>query len=290
MRTPRKRPDLRLAESYVPAALTLLKGLVYTSVLCVLLKWNAQWGWLPPLMLLYYDHMFWPLSFHAFAYLDSSSICGDVVGGTMISWMMRGGVVWKQNVILVIWMLLGACHILLWPQLHDPLPYMITGLGNMLITMGAVCGVVYCTATENSEPSGLISPFIFRSTLYLLLVMIDAYTLRGPVQRERDKMGVLRYGALLLAPSIMLVILCCLFGIAAQAIRLFYLLERTSMAETEPKASKAPLPLPSCSLRYVEEGKSRATASSNNSVDSLDINEAFRLAKLQYKDVNKSNH
>ena len=293
MRTPRGRPDLRLAESYLPAALTLGKGLGYTCALCVLTKWVTKWGWVPPLMLLYYDHMFWPLSCHAFAFLDSTSICVDVVAGTMLSLMMRGGegLVMMQGIALVVWSVLGACHILLWSQQHEHV--VLTRLGNMVVITAGVGSVLFASP-QAAEGVLVVSAFVFRSTVYLLLVMIDAYTLRGPTQRERDKVGALRYGAILLAPSLTWVLVCCVCSVLAQAVRLFYLSDNTHPpSEPDAKGSK-PQHL---SLKNAEEGKASnyfaayhtTTAPMSSAVDSLDINEAFRLAKLQYKDA-KSNH
>lgn len=303
MRTPRGRPDLRLAESYVPAALTFSKGLCYTLALCLLSKWMHKWGWIPPLLVLFYDHVFWPLSFHAFAFLDSTSICVDVVAGTIVSLLREQEATHPLNWIgLLLWSLVGACHTLLWPQKHE-IPYVLCMLLNLVVPAAGIACVLYATNLSTNNATQGLSPFLLRSTLYLVLVMIDAYTLRAPTQRERDKVGVLRYGAILLAPTVAMLSICSGICTLAQMARLYssspssWMVGANEVVEHPPTTSTIPskfsllqpnclksmevaAPLPSsCSISIMQQ---------SNSVDKLDFHEAFRLAKLQYKDGKNS--
>jgi hypothetical protein len=275
MRTPRARPDLKLAESYVPAAITFAKGLLYTCALCMLWRLNVnniQWA---QLIMLYYDHLLWPSG----TFIDSTSLCTDVVGGTLFMILFVGGttpLVWGG---VIGWAVLGAGHVVM--------PFVIN---HMLVHMAVPVAALTCVLLSPPQPSApplLLWPYMLRSALFLLLSIIDSYALRPPTQRERDRVCLMRYGATLFAPMVPCLLVCAGLLVAAQATRIYQQaisnmddFNHTTTTST-PTIIKTP-----AGLRNLEEGKQRAVkmapAILSNDVNSLDVNEAFRLAKLQY--------
>jgi len=80
-----------------------------------------------------------------------------------------------------------------------------------------------------SQPSSFLAsvdlfPYYARSISYLSLVIVDIYTLRPPLQRERDRIGMLRYGAVLFAPTTTMILACafCLLGVLTIKIYIEY--------------------------------------------------------------------
>lgn len=269
MRTPRSRPDLRLAESYIPAAVTYSKGMLYTLV-CLLAR-LTRWPLVPPLVALYYDHTLWTSSF-----MDSSSVCLDVVVSTLFMLNLQPAanhlVAWAG---LVFWSLLGACHIMLWPNHKQNLAIAI---GHMVIPTAGFACVLPNATSSSTEPSRSDPqwPFICRSSVFLLLVIVDIYTMRPPTQRERDRIGMMRYGAVLFSPTVAPLCMCTLILVAAQAIRLYYPPDNISI-------------LPTTIFEHKPEHKPEHKLEHKpSSLDALDFQEAFKLAKLQSMDGKNS--
>ena len=205
--------------------------------------------------------------------MDSSSVCLDVVMGTLFMLNLQPAAnPWVAGSGLLGWSLLGACHIVLWPNHKQNVAIAIGQL--VLPTAGLACVLPNATSclTERSEPQW---PFMCRSGIYLLLLTIDVYTMRPPTQRERDRVGMMRYGAVLFAPTVAVMCVCVLVLVAAQSVRLYY-----------PPENNSTLPItyehkPEHKLEHKLEHKP-------SSLDALDFQEAFRLAKLQSMDGKSS--
>jgi hypothetical protein len=257
---------------------------------------------MPPLVALFYDHLIWPSS----AFMDSTSLCTDVVAGTIVALMQRqqemNAFVWLG---LVGWSVLGAAHTLLPHNSNRPLAILVhIGVpvgGLWCIWAGTSRNVVAYNSGNNETITTMNAlsggkelaqwPFVCRSAFYLLLSIIDTYALRPPTQREKDKVCVMRYGALLVAPMVPAFLLCCSLLVISQAAKVYQETQVHSWfsAESNPQQSQR-----------LEEGvvqlkcfAKAAPPSSHNTatggVDHLGFEEAFRLAKMQYMD-GKSSH
>jgi hypothetical protein len=77
-----------------------------------------------------------------------------------------------------------------------------------------------------SPPSSLLAsvdlfPYYARTISYLSLVIVDIYTLRPPLQRERDRIGMLRYGAVLFAPTTTMILACAFVLLGVLTIKIY---------------------------------------------------------------------
>ncbi len=113
-----------------------------------------------------------------------------------------------------------------------------------------------------------IWPYYARAASYLSFVIIDAYMLRAPLQREKDRIGLLRYGSVLFAPIVPLIV-CAVILIGAQVTKIYFEFVSSLPVQTTP---------------VVASSKPIFPPTRQNAVDALDVQEAFRLAKLQYMD------
>ena len=78
--------DLRLAESYVPAALVSVKVGAYVTLCLMLHHYNGPTAAALPVVLLYYDHLLFSINsniYYLSSFLDSTAVVTDVVGGTL---------------------------------------------------------------------------------------------------------------------------------------------------------------------------------------------------------------
>jgi hypothetical protein len=328
MRTPRARPDLRLAESYIPGVVAWVKGIAYTS-LCLLVQYgNIEVGFdgagkllmlrALPLVILYYDHIIYSYIMTANTYVDSTAVATDVIAGTIaaqfahLDYSCTSAWCW---LIPLIWAALGACHV------YNGDWYIPRG-GNHIITACCVLfmflfskGIPHHPTSHhhtNMTTDPLISggtagqttsimPYYARAASYLSLVVIDAYMIRPPLQREKDRVGLIRYGALLFAPIIPLV--ACMLILAGVQVAKIYV--EMSAAPASSDHHGAPPPHQPLLNSYTGSQSQQKAAEKSlvqgggfqhhfpvaaqrvatpNSVDALDVQEAFRLAKLHYMD------
>ena len=272
MRTPRGRPDLRLAESYIPAAITYSKGIFYT-LLCLIARFT-RWPLVPPLVVLYYDHTLWTSAF-----MDSSSICLDIVMGTLFMLNLQPAAhylaAWAG---LMFWSLLGACHIVLWPHHRQNLA---VAMGHLAVPTASLACVLPNTTSSTAETLPQW-PFMCRSGIYLLLLIIDIYTMRPPTQRERDRVGMMRYGAVLFAPTVAVLLVCVLIAGIGQTVRLYYPIDNAA-------ASLLPIAYEHKTQEHnKQEHNKQEHKNTTNAIDALDFQEAFKLAKLQSMDGKNS--
>ena len=318
MRAPRAKPDLRLAESYIPAAVTCVKGVLYTAAVCFLSRLKTPFALVPPLVVLYYDHLLW---WSPTAFMDSTSVCTDIVAGTILMTMQNAGggsrEIWAG---LMAWSLLAAGHIYVGKEgarhlfagnnNHNQAVMLLVHvvpilcLSVLLISHSSAAprpdALFYYqnnnnNATQDEQPPPAPQwPFYCRSAVFLLLVIVDTYTLRPPTQRERDRVCMLRYGAVLFAPVVAPLGICAALLGGAQIARHYYG-GHDAVCEAPPTSPRAPrrpmhyTPAATASILSVANTAHNNTepafmtaTHSSSSVDSLDVHEAFRLAKLQY--------
>jgi hypothetical protein len=320
MRTPRARPDLRLAESYIPGVVAWVKGIAYTS-LCLLVQYgNIEVGYdgagkllmlrALPLVILYYDHIIYSSLLTANPFVDGTAVATDVIAGTIAAQFAHLDYsctsVWCW-LIPLIWAGLGACHVYNGDWfIPRGLNHIITAccvLFMFLFSKGVphtasspphLSNATTLIAIPMTSPTSSITPYYARAASYLSLVVIDAYMLRPPLQREKDRVGLLRYGALLFAPIIPL-IACVLILVGVQVTKIYLEMsalpaaqehhsqlphhnQTTSVQQQQPKSAAKPLGF----QHHFPVATQRAAAP--NSVDALDVQEAFRLAKLHYMD------
>ena len=274
-RTQKLRPDLRLAESYIPAVFTAIKVLVYVTA-CVITYGKGYALAALPLICLYYDHLFMASQvFHQHSYhyyvsiinfIDSTSIVADVVAGTFATLYCyccngynnsSGSICWM---VAGIWAFLGCCHIHIGFFLSRATCHFITAVlcitllismsedmkinfnhhNNNMATTIATAAItqnnnnsninfllnsysyyssflssisqwsMFTAQQQQQQPSAAIvqrSSTLFgvlyiRVLAYLALVLLDIYTIRPPLQRESDRINMLRYGSVLFAPSL----------------------------------------------------------------------------------------
>ena len=258
-RTPRGKPDLRLAESYIPAAVTWMKGMLYTSALCIMASRypSSRWAIMLPIISLYYDHLWWAPSF-----IDSSSVCTDIVIGTILMQQNGGGGGrWDKECVhgmicwfvLIVWSVGGSIHIYVsdasWPKSQHSAAYSyyyyhmcshILPIGCLVFLLNHMPMIIMfippsptsnnMTMLAAADESSIIQwqqplimwPFYCRSACYLWFVIIDSYTLRPPTQREKDRIGMVRYGSLLMSPASLPLLACTFILGIAQISRLYY--------------------------------------------------------------------
>ena len=343
MRTPRSRPDLRLAESYIPAAMACLKGMLYTLAICTLTRNGVgPYMWV---IALYYDHI-WTLAPSSF--LDSTSICTDIVAGTMVMLQQPPHQQHSNNYMggagLAIWSVLGACHVYLgrdgflqqWTHskhnnnnvLQILLHIIPIACFSMVVIRPSAIGkrlIMMMDTNNNATGAPMIVggsgedivawPFMCRSMLYLCFMMVDIYTLRPPTQRERDRIGMLRYGAVLFAPVVGPLLGCSFVLAAAQVARLSYCAPFSTAATEELPITNAsamakqqvhiptnnnkmlhhhlllsskpaglvimPPAADTTNINFIHHNNNSEGA---KAVDNLAFDEAFKLAKMQYQD------
>lgn len=306
MRTPRSRPDLRLAESYVPGVIAWVRGIIYTS-LCLLVQYgNIEVGYdgagrllmlrALPLVILYYDHIICSSLFGANTFVDCTAVATDVIAGTIaaqfahLDYSCTSMWCW---LIPLLWAVSGAGHIyngdIIVPR---GLSHIITAslvLLMFLFSKGPPFVHIINNATATASlvvASPGIAPYYARAASYLSFVVIDAYMLRPPLQREKDRIGLLRYGSVLFAPIAPL-LACAFILLGVQVVKIY--VDTMSAPQQQPqntqqiKTPAIPVPKAFTSQPPIQHFPVTHRAAPT-AVDALDVQEAFRLAKLHYMD------
>jgi hypothetical protein len=341
MRAPRPRPDLRLAESYIPGVLTWVKGIIYTSMCIFLVQYGSEFNnnnnngkvlvlRIAPILILYYDHIFLNSNNNGgMLFIDSTSICTDVLAGTIAGQLshidMSCNSMWCSS-IAILWTIMGSCHIFFGDGIIPKnICHMFTAFFIMII-MSFSKGSIFIQSGITLASS---VPFFARSVTYLILVIVDAYTLRQPTQREKDRIGLIRYGPALFSTSIYLVF-CIIVLFCFQIAKIYSIYQNNNICgggittyqqfTTSSNSSNSDnnnnmhaieSGMSSCiqdnssnGSNYCSKNGSLNIINNNNiipmacapssllisasqrsqsiSVDNLDIQEAFKLAKLQY--------
>ena len=270
----RHRPDLRLAETYLPAAICLAKCVLLYCFVGPVLAGIAHAGTrllvvTALLLCLYFDHLY-PSAMGQQRFVDTNALCVDVVAGTLLSHMLgldalglHASIAAANALACGLWALGGAAHIYVGKDraLPNAIAHALTCAAVLAVT-GTInaCHWTGCIAAQHyTYPFGAH----LRAVLYLGLVFVDAFALKPVWQRETDRLHLLRYGSVLLAHCSYGLPVCAVLLGAAQAARLF-----------------APTVAAGCDM---EQGSS----SGLTSMTQADA-EAFQLAREQYMQRNNS--
>jgi len=310
MRTPRARPDLRLAENYIPGVVAWIKGILYTS-LCLLVQYGNIEGAgdggagkllmlrALPLVILYYDHLL-IYNFAANSFVDSTAVATDVIAATIASQFAHLDYsctsMWCW-LIPLLWAVLGAGHIyfgdVIIPRGIGHATTAILVLSMFIFSKGvsppntAFHNYNNHTHYQSVNNNGVgIGPYYARAASYLCFVIIDAYTLRSPLQREKDRIGLLRYGSTLFAPIIPLMI-CILILIGFQITKIYIEFSNSSLSSSsvsQPLSNQQQQLQQQHPQQIINSTAIKQFSQRLNVGDALDVQEAFRLAKLQYMD------
>jgi hypothetical protein len=233
MGKPKGRPDLKLAESYIPAVACTAKGLLYACIGLLTQIGNEELRLLcvtAVCLTLYYDHIYLvPGS----KYIDTTAICTDVLAATLLcTFLSIEEAVAPGNIAAcTAWAVAGVAHLLFSKQHTLPVPVAHCTTCAFLLFVVAVSP----KAQQEQQQQGYIA--LARALVYVLLVLVDAYVLKPPWQKESDRVHSLRYGALLFVHWYALVWLAIAMG-AAQAARALYY----NQSPSEDKAAAAAEP------------------------------------------------
>jgi len=285
----RAKPDLRMAENFIPGIFVWLKGIVYSVLsstsssimlhfFCfqenpsrahesstITSSFSAFFAILP-FLLLYYDRVnlkshlssyhfqILGLSQHnslGLSFIDSSALSLDIVASTYATqWQFVNldSISTAAFFVSLLWCFVGSLHILL---LH-PAPLLdmdnLNGKNiqsiikhpatSQIVVIICILGLVLSTYTFPSQKYALKDnqegyyahssfedlsiidlsslPLFLRSICYLSICILDAYFLRNPGQREKDRIYMFRYGFILFAPffdGTLMILICCTLGI-----------------------------------------------------------------------------
>lgn len=328
-RAPKSVPDLKLAESYVAGVLTWFKGMFYVC-LCLCIQYGNYDNqtlekYIGPLLtlrilpffLLYYDHIYtWKLCQYIpfdVNFIDSTSLSLDVVAGTIVCQIAHIDYSCSSFIcclVCISWTIFSAAHLF----------YFHIGLENWyhhaIILVLVICILLFSKSNVSQDVSGILKnetfssvltkagtilkvqgsiwPFLFRAAAYLSMCIVDIYFLRSPYQRERDRIGMLRYGSLLFSPSI-IVLLSTSIMATTLVLKVYLNFQPIKAAGTpvnnnrkdEENCGESKM----CSNIKMNRNKnisnnipSSLGCSNNINFSELDPNEAFKIAKMHFLD------
>lgn len=277
----KQRPDLKLAETYLPAAICVSKCMcIYCFVGPVLAFFTHAGVRLcvvtAILLCLYYDHLY-PSSVGQQRFVDTNALCVDVVAGTLLAYMLQLDALGLHATLAVanattcvLWAIGGAAHVYLGKDrlLSAPATHGLTSAAIMLVTL-ATANACHFTACITAQHAGYAFGAHVRGALYLALCLVDSYALKPVWQRESERLHVLRYGSVLLVH--------CTYGLPVCVLAL-------GASQVAKLVTIAPM----CDM--LEQGltnSSSSTVSSMGSMTAADA-EAFQIAREQYLLANKA--
>jgi hypothetical protein len=288
----RHRPDLRLADSYIPAIVLMIKIFFYTLMVPFFLHSSE---FLQPivvsifLIVLYVDHIYLCLQSNAF--LDTTVVSVDIVASTLYMLLCSSACSVWCFAILGSWGLTSVSYILVinakltFHEMHRKIVHLVA-------FFFFACFI--STRSDDTEES-IILHFFTRSLFYTLLVLVDAYFIRPPFLLESDRYFMCKFGAILFAPCHLSVIL--FGGLLLAQIMVVSLLKRSPEETTVEKidanhsvelcdnGSVNPQLLSLMSINInmenIDELKAKVKDEPSN-VAEMDVMEAFRIAKQQY--------
>lgn len=222
----RCKPDLRLAESYVPAALLIFKGLFYTFMVPIIACVEEYWGLIVVaffLMLLYVDHIYFVIP--TVVFIDTTAVSLDVVMSTLCMLLLGAfpgqSYPWACIAVLSIWGCCGGVYILtmigtkkntLRPAGYKCMAHIIAFLSLLLFILMWMVEEGPSQHTSQNITSSLsgqgckiankmIHPFHYflRNLLYIILILVDSYSFRPLFQQENERIFFCKYGAILFA-------------------------------------------------------------------------------------------
>lgn len=214
-----KKPDLRLAESYIPAALLMIKGMFYTSMVPLASAIDESFilfiitGFI---LILSVDHLYlvWPNA----NFIDTTAVCLDIMASNLFMLFMADdaqGVSMNTTLVLFVWCIGGVIHA--YATIHDKKMRAII-LHSMAFFFSLLFALLSCLDSRSVHNSSVyytpsnattIAPapakriqsiyFFFRCIMYIVLVLVEAYTFRPIMQQENERHFFCKYGALLLS-------------------------------------------------------------------------------------------
>lgn len=216
------KPDLRLAESYIPAVLLFCKSFFYTSMVPIALAMDKSFFLLVItmfLLVLYVDHLYLVLPHHSNSFLDTTAVCLDIVASNlfMLLWIEHEAQALTMHMTLVLfaWCLGGIIHSFI--VFHDTktvgrritlhfIAFFFCLLFALLFCLDlqgqhAVASVQTNHTTIQDQPHKRVQSihFFLRCVMYNVLVLVEAYTFRPTMQLENERYFFCKYGALLLS-------------------------------------------------------------------------------------------
>jgi hypothetical protein len=208
----RPKVDLRLAESYLPALVLCVKCIAYTTIapIILLMQWRLTVLCVSAFaLLLFVDHLY--LSYGPMPFIDSTALCLDVFGCTllMLAISLLRPCSQQCQGVLALWTVLGAVHVLLMPvgvpraAVHAcaftlALLFIYADTGSATALATATNGVLNQTLFLPLPSPPLPFSFFLRTTLYVLLSLVDIYLFRPPFQQENERLLFCRYAPVLL--------------------------------------------------------------------------------------------
>ena len=250
----RTKPDLRLAESYVPALALCLKCLAYSTIAPIMLLMHWKVTVLSVALfcfVLYVDHLY--LALPGAAFIDTTAVSLDVLGATvlvMVMSLLRPCTQQCQGV-LAFWTLCSGCYQLAPFSVPRPLLHLLTLcllLGFIYADLGQPLAGPLAPANSTALPHA--AGFYARTSFYVSLAVVDVYLFRPLFQQENERVLLGKYGPVLLAAWPW----CLGFWLLLAGV------QGLKAAQTMRPSAKAPA----------------------SSVQDLDVLEAFRLAKQQH--------
>ncbi len=223
----RCRPDLRLAESYVPAALLIFKVLMYTFMVPMVASFQERFGLLIVaffMMLLYVDHIYFVIP--TIVFIDTTAIALDVVMSTicmlllgMISGHYTVPYPWVCTIILSVWGCSGAMYILTIGIKKNKAKYRVLvhiiafsslmlfifmwtmeegGISSQRVSLN-VTDRFQSGAQQYKGVANTVQPlhFYLRNLFYSILILTDSYSFRPLFQQENERFFFCKYGAIL---------------------------------------------------------------------------------------------
>ena len=311
----RYKPDLRLAESYIPAVILSCKVSFYSLMVPLLLKTPIQFR---PVILsfflgvLYFDHIY--LTMPSATFIDTTAICLDVVSTSALGIILiiLNPILddyWGCSALLVAWGICGLIYIFISNTSNTALNKTIQR--NMVHALSFLFFISYVALKSSDIPTApdkvlnqlllqnntldhiqnfntmQSSQFFFRSILYTLVVLIDAYTFRPLLQQESERLFICKYGAILFSQWQVAFVLFSLF-IITHLMKIFnHHLDITSTEHSdsthkafEHHHQDTPQVFLNLLVNTKEDCESTVPLSSAP-VDS-EVIEAFKMAKQQY--------
>jgi hypothetical protein len=206
----RPKPDLRLAESYLPAVVLYIKCLGYTGIapIILLMQWRLTVLCVAAFaLLLYVDHLY--LSHGMIPFIDTTALCLDVFGSTllMLAISLLRPCSQQCQGILALWTLLGCAYVLCAQLVPRALAHACAfTLALLFIYADAGSGGAITVAmnqtlagmSQQQQPLQQPLSFFSRTTLYVLLGLVDIYLFRPLFQQENERLLFCKYAPVLL--------------------------------------------------------------------------------------------
>ena len=292
----RGKPDLRLAESYVPALVLYLKCMGYTCIapIILLMQWKVTVISVTAFaLLLYVDHLY--LS-HGMGFIDTTAICLDVFGSTllMLAISLLRPCSQQCQAVLALWTILGFAYLLVSPNVPRPIVHVCAFTLALLFIYadtGALTPILMLPQMNQTllpvpSPPGHVA-FLSRTLLYVTLALVDIYLFRPLFQQENERLLFCKYAPVLLGSWPWYVIFGLFLGTAQ-------LTKHWRLLDSRPGAAPSSLSVSAAHHNHHHHAQESAVASSSSSlfapissssstsIQDLDIMEAFRLAKEQH--------